>query len=54
MTEYGWRLSKPSKSKPQKQSTAESKLSDELTRLFKIYFPTLDTVAKSKGGIGVS
>ena len=54
MTEYEGRINKPAKGKPQKESAAERKLSDDLTRLFRVYFPTHDTVAKSKGGIGVS
>lgn len=57
MTEYEERINKPAKGakgKPQKESVADRKLSDDLTRLFRIYFPTHDTVAKSKGGIGVS
>jgi hypothetical protein len=54
MTEYNWRLAKPPKSKPQKDFLAESKISEEVKKFFRIYFPTHETVAKSKGGLGVS
>jgi hypothetical protein len=54
MTEYEWRLSKPPKGKPRKESIAERKISNEVMRFFRIYFPTHETVANSKGGIGVS
>jgi hypothetical protein len=55
MTEYGWRINnKTTKGKAKTESSAERKLSDDLKRLFRIYFPTRDTVANSKGGIGVS
>jgi hypothetical protein len=54
MTEYNWRLNRPPKSKPQKESVAESNISEEVKKFFRIYFPTHETVAKSKGGIGVS
>jgi hypothetical protein len=53
MTEYGWRTNK-TRGKVHTESVAERKLSDSLTRLFRIYFPTWETVASSKGGIGVS
>jgi hypothetical protein len=49
MTEYRWRTGKKGA-----ESATERKLSDELTRLFRIYFPTLDTVSNSKGGTDVS
>ena len=54
MTEYEWRQSKPPKSKPQKESAAERKISEEIKQQFRIYFPTHETVAASRGGIGVS
>lgn len=50
LTEYQWRTDKKSKSKV--QSSAEKKVSDELKDGFQIYFPTRDTVSKSRGGIG--
>ncbi len=52
MTEYGWRMKKAAKSKTVNET--ESKLSDALNYRCRIYFPTRDTVAASKGGIGVS
>lgn len=48
--EYAWRASKPSKSK---LTTEEEKISHQLKTDFRIYFPTRETVAQSKGGIGV-
>lgn len=54
MTEYDWRLNKPPKGKPRIESVAERKLLDEITKNFRIYFPTRNTVANSKGGLGVS
>jgi len=56
MTEYGWRTNKQGKGKGKgkAESAAERKFSDDLTRLFRIYFPTWETVEKSRGGIGVS
>jgi hypothetical protein len=54
MTEYEWRQSKTPKSKPQKESAAERKISEEIKKYFRIYFPTHETVANSKGGVGVS
>ncbi|EPE29923.1 Phospholipase D/nuclease [Glarea lozoyensis ATCC 20868] len=52
MTEYEWRQSKTPKSKPQKKSVAERNISDEIKQYFRIYFPTHETVANSKGGVG--
>lgn len=53
MTEYGWRTGK-GKGKGKSEVDAERKLSDDLARLFRIYFPTSETVEKSRGGKGVS
>lgn len=53
MTEYEWRTNKPSKAKGQVESAVERKISDDLKKFFKIYFPTQETVARSRGGIQV-
>ena len=52
MKEYAWRTSRPAKSKG--ETPAEHKLSEILKDCFRIYFPTRETVANSKGGLGVS
>jgi hypothetical protein len=52
MKEYGWRMSRPAKSKA--EMPAERKLSGLLKDCFRIYFPARETVASSKGGLGVS
>ncbi len=52
MTEYGWRTNKTARNKT--VTERERKLSDALKHRWRIYFPTRDTVAASKGGIGVS
>lgn len=52
MKEYGWRMSRPAKSKV--ELPAERKLSELLRGSLRIYFPTQETVANSKGGLGVS
>ncbi|KAG9239404.1 tyrosyl-DNA phosphodiesterase domain protein [Amylocarpus encephaloides] len=52
MTEYGWRANKPRRGKPTVESEVERRLSDDVKKHFRIYFPTRDTVANSKGGIG--
>ncbi|OWO99911.1 hypothetical protein B2J93_6966 [Marssonina coronariae] len=49
MTEYGWRTDKPSKNKG--LSAKERKILDGLKDC-RIYFPTQETVAKSRGGLG--
>ncbi|KIM95009.1 hypothetical protein OIDMADRAFT_134826 [Oidiodendron maius Zn] len=49
MKEYGWRTSRPAKGKG--ETPAEHKLSDILKDCFRIYFPTRETVANSKGGL---
>jgi len=49
MTEYRWRTGKKGA-----ESAAERRLSDDLTKLFRIYFPTWDTVGNSKGGTDVN
>jgi hypothetical protein len=54
MTEYGWRTNKQGKGKGKAESAAERKLSDDLANLFRIYFPTWETVGNSRGGTGVS
>ncbi|KAH8683045.1 tyrosyl-DNA phosphodiesterase-domain-containing protein [Tricladium varicosporioides] len=51
MAEYEWRTNKPSKAKGQVESAAERKISDDIKKFFKIYFPTHETVARSRGGI---
>ncbi|KAH6684447.1 tyrosyl-DNA phosphodiesterase-domain-containing protein [Halenospora varia] len=51
MTEYEWRTNKPSKAKGQVESAVERKISDDVKKFFKIYFPTQETVARSRGGI---
>lgn len=53
MTEYEWRNEKVGK-RAATESPAERKLSEHLKDHFRIYFPSRETVAKSKGGIGVS
>lgn len=53
MTEYEWRINKP-KNKNHGESAAEHKLSDDLKKHFRFYFPSKETVANSKGGLGVS
>jgi len=52
MKEYGWQTSRPGKSSV--ETSAERKLSETLKECFRIYFPARDTVAESKGGLGVS
>ena len=54
LTEYGWRTNRPASGKVVAEAVAERKLSDDLKKRFRIYFPTRETVARSKGGIGVS
>jgi hypothetical protein len=54
-TELNWRLDKASSKNGVKIVTEqEKKLSDEVKSSCCIYFPTRDTVVRSKGGIGVS
>lgn len=53
MTEYEWRTNKP-KDKNHGEPAAERKLSDDLKKHFRFYFPSEETVANSKGGLGVS
>ncbi|TVY28988.1 Tyrosyl-DNA phosphodiesterase [Lachnellula hyalina] len=50
MSEYERRISKQVKGKGKGESTAELQLSKDLASLFRIYFPTSDTVGKSRGG----
>ena len=50
MSEYERRISKQVKGKGKDESTAELQLSKDLASLFRIYFPTSDTVGKSRGG----
>jgi hypothetical protein len=50
--EYEWRVNRPAQSK--EETPAERKLSSILKDCFRIYFPTRETVAKSRGGLGVS
>lgn len=53
--EFGWRNNKPSSKYGVKASTeAERTLSDEVQSGCRIYFPTRETVAASKGGVVVS
>ena len=52
MKEYGWRTSRSAKGKG--ETPAEHKLSEILKDCFRIYFPTRETIANSKGGLGVS
>lgn len=52
MREFGWRTSRPAKSSV--ETPAERKLSETLKECFRIYFPSRETVADSKGGLGVS
>jgi hypothetical protein len=52
LKEYRWRTNRPVKSKG--MTPVERKLSDDLKDRFRIYFPTRETVANSKGGLGVS
>lgn len=54
LTEFGWRTNKQGKGKGQTESAAERKVSDELAKRFRIYFATLETVEKTRGGKGVS
>lgn len=53
MTEYEWRINK-SKNKNHGESAVERNLSDDLKKHFRFYFPSQETVANSKGGLGVS
>lgn len=53
MSEYGRRASTPAKGKRKGESAADLQLSNGLASLFRIYFPTSDTVEKSRGGKGV-
>ncbi|KAH7393195.1 tyrosyl-DNA phosphodiesterase-domain-containing protein [Cadophora sp. MPI-SDFR-AT-0126] len=50
LVEYGWRAGKSTRNK--EPCETERKLSDILNDRFRIYFPTLETVANSRGGIG--
>ncbi|TVY39670.1 Tyrosyl-DNA phosphodiesterase [Lachnellula subtilissima] len=52
MSGYDRRTSKPVKGKGKGESTAELQLSKDLASLFRIYFPTSETVGKSRGGKG--
>lgn len=52
MKEYGWRTSRPAKSNA--ETPVERKLTEVLRECFRIYFPARETVAESKGGLGVS
>lgn len=53
--EFGWRIAKPSSKHGVKASNeAERTLLDEVQSGCRIYFPTRETVAASKGGVGVS
>ena len=54
LTEYRWRTSTPITGKVVSAATEEQTLSDDLITRFRIYFPTQETVARSKGGPGVS
>ena len=51
LVEYGWRAGKSTRNKGMCET--EHKLSDTLKDRFRIYFPTAETVANSRGGIGV-
>jgi len=50
LVEYGWRAGKSTRNKGMCET--EHKLSDTLKDRFRIYFPTAETVANSRGGIG--
>ncbi|PVH85495.1 phospholipase D/nuclease [Cadophora sp. DSE1049] len=50
LVEYGWRAGKSTRNKGMCET--ERKLSDALKDRFRIYFPTAETVANSRGGIG--
>ncbi|TVY49909.1 Tyrosyl-DNA phosphodiesterase [Lachnellula occidentalis] len=52
LSEYRRRVSKQAKGKGKGESTAEVQLSKDLALLFRIYFPTFETVGKSRGGKG--
>ena len=52
LTEYEWRTKKTARNKT--VNSEERKLRDTLKENFRIYFPTRETVAQSKGGVGVS
>ncbi|CAG8955283.1 hypothetical protein HYFRA_00011265 [Hymenoscyphus fraxineus] len=52
MMEYEWRTNKSSKNKNNAESAVERKLTDDLKKYFRFYFPTKETVANSKGGLG--
>lgn len=60
MQEYNWRDRKPAKprgvgaSRTPGMEVSERMLFDEANEHLRIYFPTDDTVASSKGGRGVS
>ncbi|KAG9241786.1 tyrosyl-DNA phosphodiesterase-domain-containing protein [Calycina marina] len=49
VTEYGWRLNKCAKTA---LTTGEDVVLKDAKDRFRIYFPTRDTVAQSKGGLG--
>ncbi|KAK0116055.1 hypothetical protein ONS95_013089 [Cadophora gregata] len=51
LVEYGWRAEKKS-TRNKAMCETERKLSDTLKDRFRIYFPTGETVANSRGGIG--
>ena len=53
VTEYEWRNGKAGK-RAGMESSAERKLSEHLRDNFRIYFPSWETVAESKGGLVVS
>ncbi|KAH8600886.1 tyrosyl-DNA phosphodiesterase-domain-containing protein [Bisporella sp. PMI_857] len=50
LTEYEWRTKKTARNKT--VNSEERKLRDTLKENFRIYFPTRETVAQSKGGVG--
>ena len=53
MTEYEWRVQKPSK-KGSLDLEMQSRLADEAFSHCRIYFPLRETVLLSKGGIDVN
>lgn len=49
--EYGWRTAKSART--QEKSPAERRVMDSVEKSCRIYFPTRETVAASRGGLGV-
>lgn len=54
LKEYKWRTDKGSKTKSKDSESASERITHELKSNVKIYFPTRQTIERSKGGKAVS